>query len=47
MIRGTISNDTAGRLIYTAPTRKFNLWDVNAHGILVIKQGNQVRKVVR
>ena len=39
--------DTAGRLIYTAPTQKFNLWDVNAHGILVIKQGNQVRKVVR
>ena len=39
--------DTAGRLVYTAPTRQFNLWDVPARGILVVKQGNQARKVVR
>lgn len=39
--------DTSGRLVYAAPDAKFNLWDVPAHGILVVKQGNQVRKVVR
>ena len=39
--------DTAGRLVYTAPTRQFNLWDVPARGILVVKQGEQSRKVVR
>lgn len=39
--------DTAGRLIYTAPTTQFNLWDVPARGILVVEQGGQSRKVVR
>ena len=39
--------DTAGRLVYTAPTRQFNLWDVPARGILVVKQGNKARTVVR
>lgn len=39
--------DTAGRLVYTAPTCQFNLWDVPARGILVVKQGQKVRKVVR
>lgn len=39
--------DTAGRLVYTAPTRQFNLWDVPARGILVVKQGQKTRKVVR
>lgn len=39
--------DTAGRLIYTSPTPRFNLWDVQAHGVLVIKQGDNVKKVVR
>lgn len=39
--------DTAGRLVYTAPTCQFNLWDVPARGILVVKQGKQTRKVVR
>jgi len=39
--------DTAGRLVYSAPTRQFNLWDVPARGILVVKQGQMVRKVVR
>ncbi|MBR0242947.1 MAG: C10 family peptidase [Bacteroidaceae bacterium] len=39
--------DTAGRLVYSAPAQQFNLWDVPARGILVIKQGGQSRKVVR
>ena len=39
--------DTAGRLIHTAPTTQFNLWDVPARGILVVEQGGQSRKVVR
>ncbi len=39
--------DAAGRLVYAAPTARFNLWDVPARGILVIKQGDAVRKVVR
>ena len=39
--------DTVGRLVYSAPTQQFNLWDVPARGILVIKQGGQSRKVVR
>ena len=39
--------DTSGRLVYTAPTSQFNLWDIPAHGILVVKQGGQSRKVVR
>ena len=39
--------DTSGRLVYTAPTSQFNLWDVPAHGILVVKQGGQSHKVVR
>ena len=39
--------DTTGRLIYTAPTARFNLWDVEARGILVIDDGRTRRKVVR
>ena len=39
--------DTSGRLVYAAPDSQFNLWEVPAHGILVVKQGSQVRKVVR
>ena len=39
--------DTSGRLVYTAPSTQFNLWDVPAHGILVVKQGGKSRKVVR
>ena len=39
--------DLQGRLIYTAPTDQFNLWNVPARGILVIKQGDNVRKVAR
>lgn len=39
--------DTAGRLVYSAPSHQFNLWDVPARGILVVKQGKEARKVVR
>ena len=39
--------DATGRVVYTVPTCQFNLWDVPARGILVVKQGNSVRKVVR
>ncbi|MBR1682627.1 MAG: C10 family peptidase [Bacteroidaceae bacterium] len=39
--------DLQGRLVHTAPTASFNLWEVPARGVLVIKQGNDVRKVAR
>ena len=39
--------DTTGRLVHIAPSAQFNLWEVPARGILVVKQGNNVRKVVR
>ena len=39
--------DSAGRLVHTAPTATFNLWDVRARGILVIDDGRSRRKVVR
>lgn len=39
--------DASGRLVYSSPTAHFNLWDVPARGILVVKQGNNVHKVVR
>ena len=39
--------DLQGRLLYTAPTASFNLWEVPARGILVIKEGDKARKVAR
>ncbi len=39
--------DLQGRLLYTAPAATFNLWDVPARGILVIKEGDKARKVAR
>ena len=39
--------DASGRQVYSAPTSSFNLWDIPARGVLVVKQGNRVRKVVR
>ena len=39
--------DTAGRLVYSAPTRSFDLWEVPVHGILMIHQGQRTQKVVR
>ena len=39
--------DMQGRLVHTAPTATFNLWKVPARGVLVVKQGNTVRKVAR
>ena len=39
--------DASGRLVYSSPTARFNLWYVPARGILVVKQGNNVHKVVR
>ena len=39
--------DASGRLVYTAPTSSFNLWDIPARGLLVIKQGTHARKIVR
>ena len=39
--------DMQGRLVHTAPTATFNLWTVPARGVLVVKQGNTVRKVAR
>lgn len=43
----TMVYDAMGRLVYRAPAAQFNLWDVPARGILLVKQGKQVRKVVR
>ena len=43
----TLVYDTVGRLVYTAPTARFNLWDVPVRGILIVKDGDSVRKVVR
>ena len=39
--------DLQGRLLYTSPTASFNLWDVPAHGVLVIKEGDKTRKVAK
>lgn len=39
--------DMQGRLVHTAPTASFNLWDVKARGVLIIKQGDSTRRVVR
>lgn len=39
--------DASGRQVYSAPTSSFNLWDIPARGVLVVKQDNRVRKVVR
>ena len=39
--------NTSGRLVYIVPTSQFNLWDIPAHGVLIVKQGKNVRKVVR
>ena len=39
--------DMQGRLVHSAPTASFNLWSVPARGVLIIKQGDSVRKVAR
>ena len=39
--------DITGRLVYTAPTSRFNLQNVPAHGTLIVKRGKEVRKVIR
>lgn len=36
-----------GQLVYTAPTHDFNLHQVPVHGLLIIKTGNNVWKVIR
>lgn len=39
--------DASGRLVYSTPSESFNLWDVPARGLLIVKQGNETRKIVR
>lgn len=39
--------DASGRMVYSAPSQRFNLWDVSAHGLLFVKEGANVRKVIR
>jgi len=39
--------DTSGRLIYTAPSSTFNIWDIPARGTFIVKKGEKVQKVVR
>ncbi len=39
--------DQTGRLVHTAPTAHFNLWNVTTRGILIVDDGRTRRKVVR
>lgn len=39
--------DIQGRLLYTSSTADFNLSDVNAHGLIIIKDANGARKVLK
>lgn len=39
--------DASGRIVYSAPSSRFNPWDIPAHGIFVVRQGNKVTKIVR
>lgn len=39
--------DTQGRLIFTAPTQQFRWDDVKAKGIVIVRQGEKVWKVMR
>ena len=39
--------DASGHLVYSAPTSSFNLWDIPARGVLVVKQGENAYKIVR
>lgn len=39
--------DIQGRLVHRGSTSSFNLWDIPARGVLVVKQGDKVRKVIR
>lgn len=39
--------DVAGRAIYTAPTAQFSLDDVPANGLLIVKSGAEVRKMMK
>ena len=39
--------DLQGRQVYAAPASSFNLWDVPARGVLVVRQNGTTRKVVR
>ena len=39
--------DASGRLVYSVPCGKFNLWDVRARGLLIVKEGRRTWKVVR
>ena len=39
--------DASGRMVYSSSTDAFNLWDVPAQGILVVKQGDSVRKIAK
>lgn len=47
--RGDITRvfDAQGRLVMTAPTSRFNPWDIPGHGIFVITDASATRKVVR
>lgn len=39
--------DIQGRLVHRGPTSSFNLWNIPTRGVLVVKQGDKVRKVIR
>ena len=39
--------DTFGRLVYSAPSRSFSVSDIPARGILLIRDGQTTRKVVK
>ena len=39
--------DMQGHLLYASPATSFNLWDVPARGVFIVKEGARIRKVVR
>ena len=39
--------DTSGRIVYTCPEARFNLWEIPMHGTFVVRMGGKTQKVVR
>ena len=39
--------DMSGRMVYSAPAAGFSVADVPAEGVLIIKNGSQVKKVIK
>jgi len=39
--------DTTGRMVYSAPRAAFNINNVEAKGVLVVKDGTEAKKIIR